>query len=112
MTDLSAMSRVNLEAWAEHLEFCIRQLTEEQIFAEWPLTPLQKRIFGLLWARKGNFVARESLMAAMYWDRPDDEWPVGNVVSAQISYMRAHLAEHGLRIVSSFGQGYSLRGLA
>jgi two-component system cell cycle response regulator CtrA len=73
--------------------------------AEFGLTGYESRALGRL--LKGGLVSKESLMTALYSDRPDDE-PQIKIVDVFICKMRRKLAGFGINIETRWGRGYEL----
>lgn len=80
--------------------------TNSTVEIEWLLTSREARVFAHLTTRE--MATKQSVMAALYSDRPDEE-PEIKIVDVFICKMRKKLRPFGIVIDTVWGQGYSLR---
>ena len=104
MTSLALQERI------DHLEHCLREITtpDNSGVPESITRPACRRLLGALLNANGRAVPYEGLLAAMFWDRQDCDWPEGNVLQAQICYLRRDLKAAGspIEIENVSGWGY------
>jgi len=72
--------------------------------------PILRRMFKLLWSRRGDVVARESMMQVLYSLRNDP--PDAKGLDVNIWRLRRLLRGSGLRILTAWGQGWQLEASA
>lgn len=72
---------------------------------EWGLTSQEARVFAHLMTR--DMATKESIMAALYSDRADDQVEP-KIVDVFICKMRKKLRPYGILIETVWGQGYAL----
>jgi two-component system, cell cycle response regulator CtrA len=107
MADLLDIMQEQLDQLRER----VRQLEEALcppsvvIPVEWRLTGSEARVFAHLTTK--DLVTKDSLMAAMYSDRADEE-PEKKIVDVFICKLRKKLKPFGIEIDTVWGQGYSL----
>lgn len=98
----------------EHLRHMIEELTspgEDAVLAELSglrLTRMLRRLFAMMLKHSPEWVNRERLMNAMFFDRVIDDWPSDKVLDVQICHLRGGLRKTGWRIENSHGVGYRL----
>lgn len=71
-------------------------------------TRCQRRIVARLMERIGQTVRRDSLMNAMYFDRPDEE-PDIKIVDVLVCQIRKKLKESDFEIINDRGIGYGIQ---
>jgi two-component system cell cycle response regulator CtrA len=95
------------------LEERVRQLEEAlspravSIPVEWGLTTSEARMFAHLTTKP--HCSKDSLMAALYGLKPDDDEPEVKIVDVFVCKMRRKLKPFGVEIITIWGQGYSLK---
>lgn len=72
---------------------------------EWRLTASEARVFAHLTTRV--VATKQSIMAALYSDRPDDD-PEMRIVDVFICKIRKKIEPFGVNIQTVWGQGYAL----
>lgn len=72
------------------------------------LEPLQVRILRKLWHNRGETVPHEHLMAAMYGDRPPENWADSNLLAVHIAKIRRKVQPLGISIKPAHKIGYTL----
>jgi DNA-binding winged helix-turn-helix (wHTH) protein len=103
------MTSTRLQERIDHLEHCLREITTPAADVIGDLSPYRSRLLGALLNASGRPVSYSGLMAAMYWDRPDCDWPDGEkVLHAQIHYLRRDLKASGspIEVQTVWGRGY------
>lgn len=98
----------------EHLEFCLKELTEPPsdfsgcTLKGAPRRKAIRRVFGVLLAAKGRRVSKEQILVALYWDRPDGDGGDIKIVDVYVCHLRRYLREQESPIVieTVWGQGY------
>lgn len=74
------------------------------------LTAGQARMVGVMLGRPGVPMTRAQITAAAMVARPYADWPTGNLVDSQISYIRKRLGpDSPIKITTHQGVGYSAR---
>lgn len=74
---------------------------------EFRLTNLEARLFGVVLQR--GMASRETLMAALYYDRPTDrDEPEIKIVDVVVCKIRKKLKPFGIDLLTIWGQGYRL----
>lgn len=105
--DLVTRQQVEIETLRER----IRQLEEAlspsavELPLEWRLTASEARVFAHLTTRK--VASKQSIMAALYSDRPDDD-PEMKIVDVFICKLRKKVKPFGVEIQTVWGHGYAL----
>jgi DNA-binding response OmpR family regulator len=86
---VTAIDALSLPDQVEHLKFMLSEMTTPapDVVAGVHLTPSEKRILGLLMARRGTIVTTASLLAALAWDNPASE-PHINIVKVYVCRLR------------------------
>jgi two-component system cell cycle response regulator CtrA len=74
---------------------------------EWRLTTSEARMFAHLTTKPQ--CSKDSLMAALYGLKPDDDEPEVKIVDVFVCKMRRKLKPFGVEIVTIWGQGYGLK---
>jgi len=72
------------------------------------LTPNERNLFALLYARLGRAVSRGALLDAASYHHGWDREPQPKVVDVYICHLREKLKGYGLRIETVWGQGYKM----
>lgn len=72
---------------------------------EWGLTSTEARLFAHLVTR--DVATKESIMTALYSDRPDDD-PEKKIVDVFVCKIRAKVKPFGVEIATVWGKGYAL----
>lgn len=72
-------------------------------------TTQQREIFRLLYRRKGKILRQSAIADYLYQLNPDTETNTSNVISVQISKMRAKMKGYRWKIETVHGEGYLLR---
>lgn len=108
MDDLIAHQQIEIEVLREK----VRQLQDVVappdvvIPLEWRLTTNEARIFSHLTTRE--FATKQSIMAALYSDRADDDIEI-KIVDVFVCKMRKKILPFGIEIETIWGQGYGLK---
>jgi DNA-binding response OmpR family regulator len=106
------MTSTRLQERIDHLEHCLREITSPSgdVAAAEGLPKCQARILGALLKANGRRLSHGALMAAMYWDRRDSDWPETHIVQVQIHHLRQSLLKAGSPIVvqTIHGGGYRI----
>src|SRR5262249_40347586 len=72
------------------------------------LTPNERHLFALLYARLGRAVSRGALLDAASYHHGWDREPQPKVVDVYVCHLRKKLAGSGLKIETVWGQGYRM----
>lgn len=105
--DLIEQQQIEIETLRER----IRQLEEvlapssALVRVEWALTASEARVFAHLTTR--DVATKPSIMAAIYANRIDED-PEMKIIDVFVCKMRKKLRPFGVKILTVWGQGYSL----
>lgn len=72
---------------------------------EWPLTPSERRVFGVLVNRE--LATKTAVLAALYGDVGKDE-PEIKIIDVFVCKMRRKIRPYGILIHTRWGEGYYL----
>jgi DNA-binding response OmpR family regulator len=91
-----------------YLEECLRQVTSTKDAPPVKLERQQERILCALLNAKGLTLPRDAILAAMYWDRMEADWPSTRGLDVQIGRIRGTLkaAKVPIEIHTVWGVGY------
>lgn len=70
------------------------------------LTTKESRIITILRSRPGHVFPRDTLMNALYFDKPDGDWPEPKIIDVFICKLRRKIAPTGCGIQTVYGRGY------
>ena len=70
------------------------------------LTERQRRLVSALLAYRGRVITRAGLLAAIYYDRPDPDWPGEKIIDVLVCKIRRRLDPNILTIRTVIGRGY------
>lgn len=82
------------------------RLEAEKFWRRWRLTGRQAQLLAALYAAKGRCVTKDSLLTALYSDRPDADEPEIKIIDVFICKIRARLGAEVIETV--WGRGYRL----
>ena len=90
------------------LEVLIRALMDPGLEA-YPaayLTPVQQRLYSYLKLKQGRVVRKSTMMEALYFNRPDTDWPKEKILDVYVCHLNKRLK--GERIVNVHSVGWRL----
>lgn len=74
-------------------------------------SPQRRAILRLLHRAKGELVSYDRIYEHLYFARPDCDWPDGQSIRPQLSYLRRELHPFGVTVECRHGYGYRLRAI-
>ncbi|MBP0439463.1 helix-turn-helix domain-containing protein [Tianweitania sediminis] len=114
--DIERLSRSELMTYAEELEAQVEALASAarpdrplHLNRVLRLTPSEMRI--LMALADGKPRSKEALLKALYWDRPDDNWPQPKNVDVHVCHTRQKVQGCGIDIRTIHSLGYQLTGV-